>query len=204
MKTTILALSCALLASGGLAAGSSPAFADDASPKGVSLKKLEAGTVFVFKRQNASDETITIRAMDGLTIQYDSETSRRKQQREAVGFAVFLDTTKQTMTESDRSLVAQLFPLKVGNKVVFFHSETGQSGSQRPVTDKAEVVSAETLTVAAGTFETFVIKTEMQNGDWWGKRTCWYAPEVGYCAKIKWQSVRGDDFENELASIAKP
>lgn len=71
------------------------------------------------------------------------------------------------------------------------------------VIHEIEVTGAEKVTVPAGTFDTFVIETKMQGDRWWGQNTCWYAPEIGYCAKRKWRSA-STSADWELASITLP
>lgn len=162
------------------------------------LKPLAAGTVFHFKSGGA-DVPITVTKMEGITVFQDDG----REKREFVGFAVGLSQAmSETMETSDRMKVATLFPLKVGRRASFSHSGVA---SNRPWTnsDTAEVVTIEKVTVPAGTFETFVLRTDMGNANWWGQNTCWYAPEIGYCVKRKWRSATSSS-DWELVSVKTP
>lgn len=189
----------------GVTAASISSSVADESEKVGTLKQLAPGTVFNFVFSDGGKNATTILKMDGVAIMTETKTTRRTEQREYVGFTVGLGQRMQeTMAESSRAKVAELFPLKVGKKASFSHSGVNDlNGWQWTNSDFAEVLSVETVTVPAGTFETFVIRTNMQNERWWGQSTCWYSPEVGYCVKRKWRST-SDEADQELASFTTP
>ena len=109
------------------------------------------------------------------------------------------------MADSEREAVAKLYPLKVGNKISTSHAGRSSRGYQYIVDNFTEVKGIEKVTVPAGTFETFVIDTEMSNRPYWeGQNTCWYSPVIGYCVKRKWKSSNNDNFDWELVSVATP
>ena len=167
----------------------------DQLKKEAAMTPVAVGTVFNFKI-NDRDVPITITKVDGISL-IDQNG------RDFVGFTVGLGREmSETMEASDRAKVATLFPLKVGKKASFSHSGVANS---RPWTnsDTAEVVTIEKVTMPAGTFETFVIRTDMGNPNWWGQNTCWYAPEVGSCVKRKWRSATSAS-DWELVSVKTP
>lgn len=168
------------------------------------LKALAAGTVFAFSTPSGAPIKVTIKKMDGVSIQQEQESAQGTITNENVGFGATLGTvSKEKMSDGEREAVAKLYPLKVGNSVRSGHSGTTTSGFNWTAMDKLEVTGTEKVTVPAGTFETFVIETSMNNDRWWGKNTCWYAPEIGYCAKRKWRSASSDS-DWELTSVTNP
>lgn len=172
----------------------------DQLKKEAALTPLAAGTVLDFKRDGNTTEKATVKKMDGVSVLVES----RGEERDYVGFTVSLGKEQaETMGGTDRAKVASLFPLKVGKKVSFSHSGVHPRFGAWTNSDNAEVVTIETVKVPAGTFETFVIRTDMGNANWWGQNTCWYAPEVGYCVKAKWRSA-SSSADRELVSVTKP
>lgn len=168
----------------------------DQLKKEAAMTPVAVGTVFNFKL-NDKDVPVTVAKVDGISV-IDGGG------RDFVGFTVGLGTAQaETMTAADRAQVATLFPLQVGKKASFSHSGIHPSFGAWTNSDTAEVVTIETVKVPAGTFETFVIRTDMGNARWWGRNTCWYAPEVGYCVKRKWKSADSSD-DWELVSVKKP
>lgn len=178
--------------------------AASASAQEAPLKPLATGTVFAFVTPSGDPVKITIKKMDGISIQQEQETTQGTVSNENVGFGATLGTaSREKMTDSEREAVAGLYPLKVGNSVRSGHSGTANNGTMWTASDKLEVTGAEKVTVPAGTFDTFVIETKMQNDRWWGQNTCWYAPEIGYCAKRKFRSSSSSS-DWELTAVTTP
>lgn len=169
--------------------------------KEVVLKPLAAGSAFTFSA-NGGTTKITVKKMDGFSVHQEQQGPDGTATSEAVGFGATL-SSREHMSEAERARVAQLFPLKIGKRATSGHGGTTASGIVFTTTDKLEVVTMETVKVPAGTFETFVIRTDMSNANWWGQNTCWYAPEIGYCAKRKFRSATSS-LDWELASVTKP
>lgn len=190
-----------------LAGTTSPSWAEekagDVADGRISMKILAPGTVFTIRLQDGTDARITIVKMDDIGIHQEQEGSTGpKIISENVGFGPTLSPSRsETMTSGQREDAAKLFPLKVGNSVWTGHS--GRDGTVWTTSDKMEVVDAEKITVPAGTFDTYVISTSMRNDRWWGQNTCWYAPEIGYCAKRKWRSATSSS-DWELVAISLP
>lgn len=167
------------------------------------LAPLEPGTVFTFNSNGAST-TITIKQMDGVAIHQEQVSPSGTRVTELVGFGVNLGTEKsETMSDSNREKVSSLFPLKVGNKAQYDHSGVS-NGRPWTMSDKTETISEESVTVAAGTYKTIVIQTEMSGGSFNGQNTCWYAPEIGYCAKMQTKQRGSADLVRELVSVTTP
>lgn len=168
------------------------------------LKQLAPGTVFSFTTADNGTVKVTVTKMEGVSIFQSQEgSSSGRDNNENVGFgATLAESRRETMTSSQREDVAKLFPLKVGNSTSSGHAGSGPRGPFA-VMDRLEVTGTEKITVPAGTFETFVISTSMKDSNWWGQNTCWYAPEIGYCAKRKWRSATTSS-DWELTSVALP
>jgi hypothetical protein len=102
-----------------------------------------------------------------------------------------------------RSEVERLWPLQVG-KSASTNMVTQQGGRAL----RWDVVRAETITVPAGTFPTYVIeKRERTNDDAYEAiERMWYAPQLGYLAKYEQELVRGIDRRApwDLVSIRHP
>jgi hypothetical protein len=102
-----------------------------------------------------------------------------------------------------RSEVEKLWPLQLGKKVSV--SMVTQQGGRALSWD---VVRAETITVPAGTFATYVIEKRERTSDdqYEAVERMWYAPHVGYFAKYEQELVRGIDRRQpwELVSIRHP
>jgi len=94
-----------------------------------------------------------------------------------------------------------LWPLKVGNQRTFEtiaaagRVATGIAESWLPVyyTSEFRVTGRETVTVPAGTFETFVVQwREFSHGPQYdGTRTWWIAPKIGYFVKSTYTQAAG-------------
>lgn len=102
-----------------------------------------------------------------------------------------------------RSEVEKLWPLQVGKKASV--SMVTQQGGRALSWD---VVRAETITVPAGTFATYVIEKRERTGDdsYEAVERMWYAPQIGYFAKYEQELVRGIDRRApwDLVSIRHP
>ena len=102
-----------------------------------------------------------------------------------------------------RSEVEKLWPLQVGKKASV--SMVTQQGGRALSWD---VVRAETITVPAGTFATYVIEKRERTSDnsYEAVERMWYAPQIGYFAKYEQELVRGIDHRApwDLVSIRHP
>ncbi|HVJ33827.1 MAG TPA: hypothetical protein VND94_11970 [Terriglobia bacterium] len=94
-----------------------------------------------------------------------------------------------------------LFPLRVGNKVMFNrHPKAGK------MIDTVEVVRAETLQLPLGAVDTFVIDSESRliEGNWIANAAVWYAPALHCVVQIEIKDTDGDDRRRQLIEIRKP
>jgi hypothetical protein len=113
-------------------------------------------------------------------------------------YALFADASGKMA----RSEMEGLWPLRVGSKVEFDISEaaTGQNpytGKSAPRTyhERLEIVQQQSVTVAAGKFDAFVVEwREKQFGAGRGEAliTLWYAPQPGYFVKSSVQIIDGN------------
>jgi predicted aspartyl protease len=111
----------------------------------------------------------------------------------------------------------RLFPWRVGNQVDFMTSSTTANAAGVLVDtikdayydNTVRVIGQEKLVTPAGTFDTVVIEWHRQvRGKWLGAwvTTVWFAPELGYWIKFKFETRQGSGPETsfEVASIAVP
>lgn len=168
-------------------------------------KPAAANTTFIFANSSTGeDDAIKFLAIDGVSVKREINGT----ETEDIGFMIGLSKA-ENMAQSSRDKAAGLWPLKVGKSISFSHGGITTSGNSWSSSDDAEVAGIEQVTVPAGTFQTFIIKTSMANRPWFeGKWTCWYAPEIGYCAKTRWQRTGmagpGQNVTRELKSVTKP
>ena len=97
--------------------------------------------------------------------------------------------------------IEPLFPLEVGKKITFHR----QPAAGRTV-DTVEVVRTETLSLAIGDVDTYVIETtsKLESGSWVGRATVWYAPSVRW--QVRWliTDTAGDHRRREVIAIESP
>ena len=147
---------------------------------------------------SAGTHTITGSSGYDLTLQND--------QKAGSGFTT-LHALVQRQPEGtasySRGEVEKLWPLQVGKNASV--SMVTQQGGRALSWD---VVRAETITVPAGTFATYVIEKRERTGDdaYEAVERMWYAPQIGYFAKYEQELVRGIDRRApwELVSIRHP
>jgi hypothetical protein len=100
----------------------------------------------------------------------------------------------------------ELFPLAVGKTARYeFTFERGTS------VHRVKVIGTEKVTVAAGTFDTFVIDWEQEGlgrNVFVGTARVWYAPSIGSSVKVNRRIVSGPeagrDVKDELLAITPP
>jgi hypothetical protein len=110
----------------------------------------------------------------------------------------------------------RLFPWRVGNQVDFMTSgitenvtsDTANVAKDVYYDNSVKVVGQEKLVTPAGAFDTVVIEWHRQvRGKWLGAwaTTVWFAPELGYWIKFKFETRQGSGPETsfEVASIAR-
>jgi hypothetical protein len=102
-----------------------------------------------------------------------------------------------------RSAVEGLWPLQVGKDETINYSTSGGGTAIR-----WRIPRVETVTVPAGTFETYVIERAENSHtyDYQATETSWYSPRVGYFVKFKQDLVTGTKFKEpwELVSVRAP
>lgn len=189
----------------GIALGALPAHAQQAADV-AEWAPVPAGTTLTFVDANGKEEARRISAVNGFGLTYESASGKK---REDFALQVTLaEERNETIDDSYKEKAGSLWPLAIGKTASFFHR--GITGADMwQVSDNAKVTGLEEVTVPAGTFRTFVIYNAMDNTPWFeGKRTCWYAPDVGYCVKDHFRSVSRNgtvrESKIELKSIVKP
>jgi hypothetical protein len=181
-----------------LCSGTLYAFAEE----GIALKPLAPGTVFNFNTKDGPTK-VTIMKMEGISI-FQEQARMTTVTNESIGFGVSLRGNQpDRMDEANRVLVTKLFPLKVGNRTRFEFKGTAKGQYEWTATVKMEVTGMTKVTVPAGTFDAIVIETSTQSDGYRAFNTCWYAPDVGYCAKREFRSSR-ENFDWDLMSVTLP
>lgn len=102
---------------------------------------------------------------------------------------------------TDPDDMAGLFPLEVGKKVSFPRKpEAGR------MEDKVEVLDTVRIQVPAGTFDTFILKTQSKlvAGGWTGEATYWYAPSIPGMVQYEIKDSDGVKRRRQLLKVIPP
>ena len=132
--------------------------------------------------------TITIAGQDGLIGKYRNKKGEARQV--LVGCQPCFGAT------SAPEGFDALWPLAVGN-VVSYELDT----PDKRLKLRSEVVAAETVTLASGAFETFVIETTGGGGL---VSRSWYAPSVGWVVRVHETAGSGYSYDGEVVAIERP
>lgn len=117
------------------------------------------------------------------------------------------DDQKRTGTATIKERSESIWPLEV-DKMVRLSTRSESTAPDTGETNTYEqwltckVPATETVTVPAGTFDSFVVECSRYYKQWWMQTTTWwYAPEVGFYVKRerKWNS--GQDQSEELTTF---
>jgi len=189
----------------GIALGALPARAQQTVDQ-AEWKPVPEGTTLTFVNAEGKEEARKITAVNGFGLAYASASGKK---REDFALLVTLaEERNETIDDSYKKKAGDLWPLAIGKTTTFYHRGiTGADSWQ--VSDNTKVTGMEEVSVPAGTFKTFIINTAMDNSPWFeGKRTCWYAPDVGYCVRDHFRSVSRNgtvrESKIELKSIDTP
>jgi hypothetical protein len=168
------------------------------------LKPLAVGTVFTLVNSNGVTRAITVKNMKGVTITQEELRENGTRTIENIGFGARLSAERdEAMSDSSKEKVAALFPLKVGNNAQYDYNGISR-GHPFGAVVKTEIIAEESMVVPAGTFQTFVMRTDISAGKHVFQNTCWYAPVIGYCAKQIWKNKGEPDSIIELVSVTPP
>jgi len=101
----------------------------------------------------------------------------------------------------DTSSVDPVWPLKIGNSVSYSRKK-----GNRKWNDSIKVLGTETITVGAGTFDTFILlfKSKRDNNKWYGQFKAWYAPNVGWAVKREYSDSERKSTKSEVIEIRSP
>jgi hypothetical protein len=97
--------------------------------------------------------------------------------------------------------IEPLFPLEVGKQVTFKRNPPAG-----PATDVVKVVRTETLQLAMGPVDTYVIETrsEIPSDNWVGEATFWYAPALKWQVQMVIKDNKGDDRRRQVVEMKAP
>ncbi|MDY0871503.1 hypothetical protein [Dongia rigui] len=97
--------------------------------------------------------------------------------------------------------IEPLFPLEVGKQVTFKRNPPAGMA-----TDVVKVVRTETLQLAMGPVDTYVIETrsEIPSDNWVGEATFWYAPSLKWQVQMTIKDNKGDDRRRQVVEIKAP
>ncbi len=89
---------------------------------------------------------------------------------------------------------ANFWPLKVGNKAAIDYTweVNGRAGNN---TRHCEVLSQENITVEAGNFDTYKVQCYEGQGQWYERRTWYYAPSIKNWVKLITEGRNASDIE---------
>ncbi|MBF0169209.1 MAG: hypothetical protein HQL45_16435 [Alphaproteobacteria bacterium] len=170
------------------------AFAQEAP---VFFKAPAEGTVLEFLRENGNTLLFKVEKVDGQVVSLNGGNRY-------ISFALQVGNTL-SITDEEGAKIAAIFPLEVGKKVNSGHTfKNPQSGASFPQSDSIEVQKIEELSVPAGSFKTWLIRTDIYGNNYSAIRRCWFAPEVGFCAKDSFEDSRGAKWARELKSVKAP
>ena len=102
---------------------------------------------------------------------------------------------------TDAAAIEPLFPLEVGKQVTFKRNPPAGAAI-----DVVKVVRTETLQLAMGPVDTFVIETrsEIPSDNWVGESTFWYAPSLKWQVQIVIKDNKGDNRRRQVVEIKAP
>jgi hypothetical protein len=88
----------------------------------------------------------------------------------------------------------EFWPLKVGNKAAIDYTwaVNGNAGNN---TRYCEVLSQENITVVAGNFDTYKVQCYEGQGQWYERRTWYYAPKIESFVKLITEGRNASDIE---------
>jgi hypothetical protein len=152
-------------------------------------------------KDSAEERTLTIKAVNNSSVVFISSLGGT---REFVGFSLLM-SDKIVLDDKNKEILAGLWPLQVGKKVNYTYTEKEEKGTILGISSAAEVLRTEIITVPAGTFKTFVIRTTANRSRRSSAtRTVWYSSEIGWYAKQHWEFIGGNkrtDETSELISV---
>jgi len=147
-----------------------------------------AGTVV----RTSAGQQYTFTQANGIRCGYTDENGAARER-----YALFADG----LAKSARSDLDALWPLRIGKRIEFdvIDVSAGQDpyGDSRALAknyrESFEIVQQQSVTVPAGTFDTFVVEwreKQMSVGGGEALITLWYAPRTGYFVKSSVQIIR--------------
>jgi hypothetical protein len=104
--------------------------------------------------------------------------------------------------------IEALWPLEVGKSADFDYSGRGADGIYGTWHHTISVLREDDLPTEFGTLRTFVIENRDRSlgaGNYEGRTTYWYAPDMGFPVRVKYEVVRGvgKPFDITLSSVSK-
>lgn len=161
------------------------------------LEYAAAGSIIIYAdtyNGNTRDIRLTIIGTDGAGVKYLRANGTEGRSYIAGCFACGPNRT------IDEEAYRRLWPLKVGNKTSFARTRANGSIS----TINIAVDKTETITVPAGTFDTYVLTGTIRNRGWNASFTHWWAPELGWLVKREQAESDADTGSMVLISFIPP
>jgi hypothetical protein len=161
----------------------------------VAAVAVPVGTKFV----TVNGGNFTVQSADGSSVR----TANTSNQLMTWQFGGLLPITSTTRV--DPGVMGKLFPLKVGNKVVFDQTSVGNPNAWRHT---VEVVGTEKITVDGKDYDTFVVNDlaeglDPSQGGFARKRSVWYAPALGWLLRMREEQLGGAPERMNSWEIAK-
>jgi hypothetical protein len=158
------------------------------------------GTVIEWETLDGSDTLrIEVTKIEGLTVYFKSDGQETKL------YGLLADSYYETIPPKELPKLAKLWPLSVGKSVHYVRKGLDRSGRAWDTLDTIAVTGTEVLTVADGTFDTYIVDWEShdRNGDWTGQKRSWYAPEIGWTVKIRGESTDAPPYAWDVVRISE-
>ena len=149
-----------------------------------------AGKRMIWKdsRTGGLSETV-VKAPEDFLVKWTVDGNLRQ------GYARFAPGNVPNSVKPD---IEAIWPLTTGKSVSYIRSHRHTQWI-----DKITVLTTETVTVAAGTFDTYLVQWESRakDGSWSGQATTWWAPKLGWAVKFGYSDSNGKIWRSEITEI---
>lgn len=146
----------------------------------------QPGTVIRWIDQDGKKHETTIGEPDGFVVKWSTD---------GTGHSNYARFANIEIPVEAKPGVEVLWPLRVGNSTSYVYTSEGDEYSVM-----ITVVGTESVTVPAGTFDTYVVSYDSRatEGDWTGKGRYWWSPQVGWLVKYEWVTSNKEAESGEL------
>ncbi len=159
------------------------------------FKVAPPGTTIVWKNLDSGKVVTTVvQPADGFTVK------RQVDGKEYSRYGFFAKWPR-TISEEQRRKLDKIWPLETGKSVSY-----ERSADDKRWQDEVTVVGTQTVTVGAGTFDTYVVEWESHgvSHSWSGRCLRWYNPELGWNVKTECSDSATGSQRWEMLRLSSP